>query len=76
MDQYQFPAQLKKHGLSVTKGKVMDDNSEIITVEIPKLTITLEFVGDQARGINAKLSAFHGQELLIVVEGAAAQLSL
>lgn len=64
---YQFPALLIKHGLSLTKEKVME-GGEIVTVDVPKVTVTLTFTGSKAKDINAKLSAYHGNELLVVVE--------
>lgn len=64
---YQFPALLTKHGLSLTKDKVME-GGEIITVDVPRVTITLTFTGSKAKEINAKLSDYHGNELLVVVE--------
>ena len=72
MAEYKFAGTLKKLALTLAKEK--DEDGE--TYDVPKLTITLEVHDSSARGINARLSGYHGQELVVLVYGDAVQLSL
>ena len=78
---YTFPAVVKKHGLSTKKEQVVVGEGprgkpQIEIVETPCVTITLEFVDERAREINARLSQFHGEEVTIELSGTGRQLNL
>ena len=70
--EYKFAATLKKQALTTVKEKGEDGES----YEVPRLTITLELQDTGARAVNARLSALHGEELVIVVRGNGVQLNL
>ena len=82
MDTYTFAAIIKKHGLSTKKEKIVvgegarGGKPQIEIVETPCVTITLEFVSEKAREINARLSQFQGTEVLLELEGTGRQLNL
>ena len=81
MDTFSFPAIVKRHGLSTKKQRVviavgMTEEPHVEIVDVPCVTITLEFTAAIAREINAKLSAYQGSEVMLVLEGNAEQMNL
>ena len=62
-ESYDFSATLKKTALTIVRVK--DEEGEVI--EVPKLTVTLEFTDLTAPDVSAALSAFHGSDLKVRV---------
>ena len=60
---YDFQATLTKTALTIVKAK--DEDGDVI--EVPKLTVTLEYTGVAATDVSAALSAFHGNYLQVSV---------
>ena len=70
--EFQFAATLKKLAVTVAHEKGEDGE----TVDVPRLTVTLELTNPKALGVNARLSGYHGNELIVVVNGYQAELRL
>ena len=60
---YQFQAMLKKTALTIVRLKEADGE----VIEVPKLTVTLEFIDVTATDVSAALSGFHGSYLQVLV---------
>ena len=60
---YQFQATLKKTALTIVRVKEADGE----VIEVPKLTVTLEYTGVAATDVSAALAAFHGSTLTVSV---------
>ena len=71
---YKFAADVKKNALTMKKVRTEGPDSE--TVEVPCLTLTLELVDERAISVSARLAAFHGQEVVVVIDGDGRQLRL
>ena len=70
--EYKFAATVTKQALTIKKEK--DEGGE--SVEVPCYTCTITLINDIAIPVAARMAAFQGQEVVIVIEGDGRQLSL
>ena len=76
---YSFAAEVKKVALS-SKMKAFiigePEEPELVKVDTPLVTVTLTYHDERAVAVAARLGAFQGREVEIVIDGEGRQLSL